>query len=91
MSAEQDAQLVALLSQPAPAYGFVGAVWTTARIAKLIKEHLLKRYHPAEFLASVLSNGKGFYTPLAYTLECRRLGIGFLSPNINLSRDKFFP
>lgn len=59
--------------------------------SKLIKEHLLKRYHPAEFLASVLSNGKGFYTPLAYTLECRRLGIGFLSPNINLSRDKFFP
>ena len=46
----------------------------------------LKRYHPVEFLACILSHGKGFYTPLAYTLEARRLGIGFLSPDVNASR-----
>lgn len=51
----------------------------------------LKRYHPAEFLACVLSNGKGFYSTLAYTLECRRLGIGFHSPDVNASRDGFTP
>jgi error-prone DNA polymerase len=49
----------------------------------------LKRYHPAEFLACVLGNGKGFYSTLAYTLECRRLGIGFLPPDVNASRPNF--
>ncbi|MBB5039823.1 DNA polymerase III subunit alpha [Prosthecobacter dejongeii] len=49
----------------------------------------LKCYHPAEFMAAVLSNGKGFYSPLVYTLECRRLGIGFLSPDVNVSTDSF--
>ncbi|NBR88194.1 MAG: fused DNA polymerase IV/DNA polymerase III subunit alpha, partial [Verrucomicrobia bacterium] len=42
----------------------------------------LKRYHPAEFMAAVLSNGKGFYDPLVYVLEAHRLGIGFLPPSI---------
>lgn len=46
----------------------------------------LKRHYPAEFLAAVLSNGKGFYSPLAYTLECRRLGFGFRLPCVNASR-----
>ncbi len=49
----------------------------------------LKRHHPAEFLACVLSNGKGFYSTLAYTLECRRLGIHFLPPDVNASRAGF--
>ncbi len=43
----------------------------------------LKRYYPAEFMAAVLTNGKGFYHPLVYVLECHRLGISFLSPSIN--------
>jgi error-prone DNA polymerase len=51
----------------------------------------LKRYHPVEFLACVLSHGKGFYSTLAYTLECRRLGIGFLTPDVNASRWDFSP
>ena len=51
----------------------------------------LKHYHPAEFLASVLSHGKGFYSTLAYTLECLRLGLTFLSPDINASRWNFVP
>jgi DNA-directed DNA polymerase III PolC len=43
----------------------------------------LKRYHPAEFMAAVLTNGKGFYHPLVYILECHRLGIRLLPPTIN--------
>jgi DNA polymerase III alpha subunit/nucleotidyltransferase/DNA polymerase involved in DNA repair len=43
----------------------------------------LKRYFPAEFMAGVLSNGKGFYHPLVYVLECHRLGIPLLAPWVN--------
>ena len=43
----------------------------------------LKRYYPAEFMAAVLSNGKGFYQPMVYILECHRLGIPLLPPWIN--------
>ena len=43
----------------------------------------LKHYHPAEFMAAVLTNGKGFYTPLVYVLECHRLGLRLLPPDIN--------
>lgn len=43
----------------------------------------LKRYYPAEFMAGVLTNGKGFYHPLVYVLECHRLGIPMLPPCIN--------
>ncbi len=39
----------------------------------------------------MLTNEKGFYSPLAYSLEARRLGIGFLSPDVNESRDGFYP
>ena len=43
----------------------------------------LKRYWPAEFLAAVLTHGKGFYSRLFYTIEARRLGIGFAGPRVN--------
>ena len=43
----------------------------------------LKRYYPAEFMAGVLTNGKGFYAPLVYVLECHRLGIRLLRPDVN--------
>ncbi|MEX1119856.1 MAG: hypothetical protein WEB60_13800 [Terrimicrobiaceae bacterium] len=49
----------------------------------------LKCYHPAEFLAAVLTHGKGFYDRLTYSIECRRLGIGFLSPDVNLSTESY--
>jgi DNA-directed DNA polymerase III PolC len=42
----------------------------------------LKRYYPAEFMAAVLSNGKGFYHPLVYILECHRLRLPLLPPSI---------
>ncbi len=40
----------------------------------------LKRYHPVDFMAAVLTHGKGFYQPLVYVLECYRLGIPLLPP-----------
>jgi len=43
----------------------------------------LKRNYPTEFMAAVLTNGKGFYDPLVYVLECHRLGIPFLRPFVN--------
>jgi DNA-directed DNA polymerase III PolC len=43
----------------------------------------LKRYYPVDFMAAVLSNGKGFYPPLVYVLECHRLGIPLLPPWVN--------
>src|SRR5207249_10350286 len=43
----------------------------------------LKHNYPAEFMAAVLTNGKGFYAPLVYVLECHRLGIPLLPPSVN--------
>ncbi len=56
---------------------------STAYAVEAYQGAYAKHYHPAEFMAAVLSNGKGFYSALVYTLECRRLGIGFLSPDVN--------
>ena len=49
----------------------------------------LKRYWPAEFLASVLTHGKGFYSRLFYTIEARRLGVSFAGPEVNGEVNKF--
>jgi DNA polymerase III alpha subunit len=49
----------------------------------------LKRYFPAEFMAAVLTNGKGFYHPVVYVLECHRLGITFLPPSVNAPGPQF--
>jgi DNA-directed DNA polymerase III PolC len=51
----------------------------------------LKKYFPAEFMAAVLSNGKGFYDPLVYVLECHRLGLKLLPPDVNEPGPAFLP
>src|SRR6185295_18418181 len=51
----------------------------------------LKRYHPAEFMAGVLTNGKGFYHPLVYVLESHRLGLKLLPPSVNEPGPAFVP
>jgi len=51
----------------------------------------LKRYFPAEFMAAVLTNGKGFYHPLVYVLECHRLGLKLLPPSVNEPGPAFVP
>ncbi len=76
-------------------FGFQGYAFcrahSTAYGVEAYQAAHLKHYHPAEFLAAVLTNEKGFYSPLAYTLEARRLGICFLSPDVNASQNGFHP
>ena len=47
LTAEQRAQLLAVLAQGAEAWGFQGEVWTTRRIAAVIEQAFGVRYHPA--------------------------------------------
>ncbi|HZW40090.1 MAG TPA: hypothetical protein VFF33_12400 [Ignavibacteriaceae bacterium] len=49
----------------------------------------LKAHYPAEFMASVLSNGGGFYSAGVYIWECRRLGIKIKLPCINKSKYEY--
>jgi len=43
----------------------------------------MKTYFPTEFMAAVLTHGKGFYSSLVYVLECLRLGIRMLPPCVD--------
>ncbi len=45
----------------------------------------LKTYHPAEFYASVLANGGGYYSQAAYVTDAKRNGLDILLPHINRS------
>lgn len=67
--------------------GFAGYAFckahSTAYGVEAYQSAWLKHYYPVEFLAAVLSNGKGFYHPLVYVLECHRLGIPLLPPTAN--------
>lgn len=45
----------------------------------------LKAHYPAEFLAAVLSNGGGFYSPAVYIREAVRCGLKVKLPSINHS------
>jgi transposase len=47
LTAAQRAALPAVLAKGAEAYGFIGAVWTTARVAVVIRRELGGRHHPA--------------------------------------------
>ncbi len=49
----------------------------------------LKAHYPAEFMAAVLSNGGGYYSPAVYISESKRLGIKILLPSINESRYEY--
>ncbi|HRZ94410.1 MAG TPA: DNA polymerase III subunit alpha, partial [Candidatus Paceibacterota bacterium] len=75
--------------------GFAGYAFckahSTAYGVEAYQSAWLKHYHPAEFMAAVLSNGKGFYHPLVYILECHRLGIRLLPPWINQPGPAFTP
>jgi transposase len=47
LTPEQRARIPALLARGAEAYGFVGEVWTTTRVATVIEREFAARYHPA--------------------------------------------
>jgi len=49
----------------------------------------LKAHYPAEFMASVLSNGGGFYSSAVYVWEAKRLGLKISLPCINKSNYEY--
>jgi error-prone DNA polymerase len=67
--------------------GFAGYAFckahSTAYGVEAYQSAWLKHNYPAEFMAAVLTNGKGFYDPLVYVLESYRLGLRFLPPTVN--------
>ena len=67
--------------------GFAGYAFckahSTAYGVEAYQSAWLKRNYPAEFMAAVLTNGKGFYDPLVYVLESYRLGLKLLPPAVN--------
>jgi DNA polymerase III alpha subunit len=75
--------------------GFAGYAFckahSTAYGVEAYQSAWLKRYFPAEFMAAVLTNGKGFYHPLVYVLECHRLGLKLLPPSVNEPGPAFVP
>jgi DNA-directed DNA polymerase III PolC len=75
--------------------GFAGYAFckahSTAYGVEAYQAAWLKRYYPAEFMAGVLTNGKGFYHPLVYVLECHRLGLKLLPPSVNEPGPGFVP
>jgi len=75
--------------------GFAGYAFckahSTAYGVEAYQSAWLKRYFPAEFMAGVLTNSKGFYHPLVYVLECHRLGLTFLPPSVNEPGPAFVP
>ncbi len=77
------------------ASGFAGYAFckahSTAYGVEAYQSAWLKHYYPAEFMAAVLTNGKGFYHPLVYVLECHRLGLKLLPPSVNEPGPAFAP
>ncbi|MGC3956984.1 MAG: DNA polymerase IV [Verrucomicrobiota bacterium] len=67
--------------------GFAGYAFckahSTAYGVEAYQSAWLKLHYPAQFMAAVLTNGKGFYDPLVYVLESYRLGLKFLPPSVN--------
>jgi DNA-directed DNA polymerase III PolC len=88
-SPEKTAEVWALVT------GFAGYAFckahSTAYGVEAYQSAWLKRYFPAEFMAAVLTNGKGFYHPLVYVLECHRLGLKLLPPSVNEPGPAFVP
>jgi error-prone DNA polymerase len=75
--------------------GFAGYAFckahSTAYGVEAYQAAWLKNYYPVEFMAAVLSNGKGFYHPIVYVLECHRLGVTLLPPSVNQPGPLFTP
>jgi error-prone DNA polymerase len=53
------------------------------------KSAYLRAHYPAEFMASVISNGGGYYSTFGYLSEARRMGLKVLGPDINQSEIKY--
>ncbi|HVP12317.1 MAG TPA: hypothetical protein VMV94_14155, partial [Phycisphaerae bacterium] len=79
--------------------GFAGFMFNKAHSAEYAVEAFqgawLKRRWPAHYIAAILSNYRGFYASsptlpqILYVMEAHRLGIRFLPPCVNRSREHF--
>ena len=49
------------------------------------KSAYLRAHYLAEFMAAVITNEGGYYSPFAYLSEARRMGLTVLAPDINAS------
>ncbi|MFH1575064.1 MAG: DNA polymerase III subunit alpha [Acidobacteriota bacterium] len=54
------------------------------------KSAYLRAHCPAEFMAAVLTNQGGYYSPFAYISEARRMGLQILLPDVNESRKEYW-
>ncbi len=54
------------------------------------KSGWLRAHDPAEFIAAVLTNQGGYYSPFAYISEARRMGLKVLLPDVNESRKEYW-
>jgi error-prone DNA polymerase len=54
------------------------------------KSGYLRAHYPAEFMAAVLTNQGGYYSPFAYVSEARRMGLRVLLPDVNASRREYW-
>jgi len=54
------------------------------------KSCYLRAHYPAEFIAAVLTNQGGYYSPFAYVSEARRMGLRVLLPDVNESRKAYW-
>lgn len=64
LSAEQRAQLPTLLAHGAPAYGFIGDVWTAKRVAQVIERTFGVRYHPDHVSRLLRACGWSYQRPI---------------------------
>jgi transposase len=64
LTAEQRAQIPALLARGAEAFGFRGDVWTAKRVATVIRRELGVRYHPNHVGNLLRAAGWGVQKPV---------------------------
>ncbi len=64
LSADQRAQLSALLAKGAESYDFIGDVWTTKRVAAVIWRTFGVRYHPAHISRLMRQEGLSLQKPV---------------------------
>lgn len=69
LTEEQRTQLVEALAKGASAFGFIGDVWTTKRIAALIKELFEVSYHPAHVSRVVRALGQSVQLPVTQATQ----------------------
>jgi error-prone DNA polymerase len=73
---------------------FAGYAFCKAHSASFALESFASAYwkahSPAEFMAAVLTNQGGYYTPMEYAEEARRCRVRLLPPCVNESRQEYW-